>query len=474
MIDISDFKSAERVFYFFEEISKIPHGSGNTAKIADYLVAFADERGLEVKRDSADNVIIKKGATEGYETRPTVILQGHTDMVLAQTSESKINMETDGLELYRDGDFLRAVGTTLGGDDGVAVAYALALLDSSDLHHPPIEALFTTDEEVGLDGAKAIDPACIDGRIMINIDSDEEGVFTVGCAGGVRVDIAKTVRRSKAKLPSYKIVLDNLKGGHSGVEINAGRENAIRLLAEAVSAVFDVRLFDLFGGNADNAIPRYAECTAYTSLDKDALEERLWSVLTKYKVSEPDMTLTVTEDGGRVGFFTENDTRALLVMILKMPNGVVKMSEDVKWLVDTSLNLGVISTEGDAVTLSFSIRSASGERKRELERRVLRVAGEFGATARCHSDYPAWEYRKDSALREVMCDVYRKKYGKEPKVIIIHAGLECGIFSDKLDGLDCVSIGPDNFDIHTPEEHLSISSTARVWEYLLDVLREIK
>lgn len=470
MLNFSDFPEVKEVFRFFEEFSKIPHGSGHTDKIADYLVNFAKERGLEYIRDAADNVIIKKCATKGYEARPTVIIQGHTDMVAEKSADSTINMLTDGLELYRDGDFLRAKGTTLGGDDGVAVAYALALLDSSEIDHPALEAVFTSDEEIGLIGAGAIDGKNIDGRIMINIDSDSEGIFTVGCAGGARIDITLPMNLCDTGAEGYEITVDGLKGGHSGVEINKGRHNAVKILADLLAECGEIKAFSLCGGNADNAIPRQAKC--FASCDKELLDKAILSALSKYSDLEPDVTITATESSS-AKVYDEESSKKLISLINSEPSGVISMSEDIKGLVETSLNLGIAKSDDASASISFSVRSSKGKEKENLLTRVRKIAEEHGATHSTHGEYPGWEYKKDSRLRDVMCEVYEREYGKRAEVITIHAGLECGIFSDKLPGLDCVSIGPDNYDIHTTEERLSISSTARVWDFVKKVLKEI-
>ncbi len=466
---------ARSVFRFFLEISEIPRGSGNTAPIADYLVNFAKERGLYVRRDSADNVIIRKAATEGYERRPTVIFQGHTDIVAEKLQTLDKDMTREGVEVYRDGDFLRARGTTLGGDDGVALAYALAVLDSTDIPHPEFEAIFTSDEEVGLLGAVALDTSDIRGRMMINIDSDDEGVFTVGCAGGMRVDLSLSTKREACEGTRYKITVSGLLGGHSGVEIDRGRENAIKILGETLASLGDkIRLISLSGGNADNAIPRECEATvvASTPINNDELS-LIESIKNTYIKTENDIMITVCECNGDVLALDEESTRAAVSLITSEPSGVIAMSEDIPGLVETSLNMGIARlTEGE-LSLSFSIRSAKAAEKAALGERVRAIAAKQGAASSEHGSYPAWEYRKVSPLRDTMCRVYEKMYGKAPTVVTIHAGLECGIFSDKIEGLDCVSIGPDNFDIHTTEEHLSISSTERVWDYLKEVLKNI-
>lgn len=474
MLNINDHKSIEKVVRFFEEFSLIPHGSGNTSLIADYLVNFAKKRGLDQVRDSADNVIIRKKATAGYEERPAVIFQGHLDMVAEKKPGAEINMQTDGLTLYRDGDFLRAKDTTLGGDDGVALAYALALLDSDDIPHPDFEAVFTSDEEIGLLGAVAIDPKEIHGKLLINIDSDEEGVFTVGCAGGMRSDVTLPVSRTETDADAYKLKVSGFKGGHSGVEIDKGRVNANKALVQILAQLTDFSISDIRGGNADNAIPRECECVFFAADDKSALVEKLAGELkAEYCDIEPDITVTF-EKAETEGLPLTNEDSARLVSLLdKLPSGIIAMSSDVEGLVQTSLNMGILRLEQTKAEISFSVRSAKGTEKQALGNRLEAIAKEHGADYSTRGEYPAWEYKKDSHLRDVMKKVYEDMYSTSPAIVIIHAGLECGIFSEKIEGLDCVSIGPNNYDIHTTEERLSLSSLERVWQFLLNVLKEI-
>lgn len=474
MLNIPEYKDAEKVFQYFEEISRIPHPSTKTEKIADYLVDFAKTRGLFYSRDAANNVIIRKPATPGYEDRPTVIIQGHTDMVADKVPECEIDMEKDGLEIYRDGDLIRAKGTTLGGDDGVAIAYALAILDSSDIEHPEIEALFTSDEEIGLIGATALDAGELRGKIMVNIDSDEEGVFTVGCAGGLRMDIDLPVMREDKESDNlYSIGITGLLGGHSGTEIDKNRANAIKLLCDIVGNANGIKLVDITGGNADNAIPRLARCVVSLEDPKYTVNNLIPAMLEKYKETEPDISISFEKVEGPAHAITNTDSAKIFKLIKKMPSGVYKMSADIEGLPETSSNLGIIKTEVDRVKLSVSVRSSKNSEKAALCKRIRENSEGYGAKVSERGEYPAWEYKKDSRLREVMKDVYTEMYGKEPEIVVIHAGLECGIFSEKISGLDCVSIGPDNRDIHTPDERLSISSTARVWEYLKRVLKKI-
>lgn len=472
MIDFSDFASAGRVFDFFLEISKIPRGSGNTCAIADYLVDFANQRKLEVIRDEYDNVVIKKPASSGYENLPGVIFQGHTDIVAVKTPESDIDLTKDALSVYRDGDFLRARDTSLGGDDGVAIAYALAILDSDDIEHPYFEAVFTSDEEVGLTGAAGLDAAAINGRMMINIDSDEEGIFTVGCAGGMRVDISLPARREISTAKGYKINVAGLLGGHSGIDIDKGRANAIKLLAQILDELGDIRISDICGGVADNAIPTNAAATFVTCEEiTEKFEKAKSTILSSWLATEPEIDISLSECNCNSALDKPTSER-VISLILNEPSGVITMSEDIEGLVQTSINLGVVACDNDAVVFGFSVRSSKNSEKEALVALVSDKAKSHGAKVSTRGAYPAWEYRKDSPLRDKMCRIYEKMYGRAPKVVTIHAGLECGIFSGKIPELDCVSIGPDNFDIHTTNEHLSISSTARVYEYLLEVLKD--
>lgn len=473
MIDISNFKSAELPFRIFEEFSKIPRGSGNTKAIADYLVDFAERRGLFVYRDASDNVVIRKPATPGYENRPAIIFQGHMDIVAEKAQNVNIDMQNEGLSLYRDGDFLRARGTTLGADDGVAMAYALAVLDSDDIIHPEFEAVFTSDEEIGLLGAVALDASVLHGKMLINIDSDEEGIFTAGCAGGARVDLSIPVSFGEYSGNSYKLSLSGLRGGHSGVEIDKGRVNAIRAAAAALSLISDARLISFVAGNADNAIPRDAEIIFGSESLTEDNAARIVSEAKKFVTDEEDAVFTIE----RINFpslaLDVGASRNILSLITSLPNGVTRMSEDIPGLVETSLNMGIARLEDKNFALTQSVRSAKSLEKARLIEKIRETAFAHGATVSVRGEYPAWEYRSESHLRDVMCRVYSDMYGKDATVVTIHAGLECGIFSDKIAGLDCVSIGPDNYDIHTPEERLSLPSFMRVWEYLIEVLKNL-
>ena len=473
-IDFSDFPEAVSVFSFFREISKIPRASGKTAAIADYLADFAKERGLAFSRDGADNVIIKKPASVGFEDRPTVILQAHTDMVMAKTADCTADVENTGLRLVRDGDFLSADGTTLGADDGIGVAYILALLDG-DFSHPALEALFTSDEEIGLIGAGALNPDSLDGRILINLDSDDEGVFIVGCAGGATVNATLPVRREPYDATAYKVTVSGLIGGHSGADIDKGRENAIKLLASFLTGLDGARIATLDGGNADNAIPRGCVATVYSKCQDflDTVESFYEKTAQSLANSEPNFCIAAEPIFSDALPLDEKSSAAVISMLSDMPNGIMAMSRDIDGLVETSLNLGIIKLNEDSLSLTASVRSSKDKEKAALCDRLSVIFASHGASTSVLGSYPGWDFNPKSPLREAAVRAYRNLYSKEPTVMAIHAGLECGILSSKLPGLDCVSMGPDCFDIHTTEERLSLSSAARFWNFLKKILTQI-
>ncbi|MBR2965161.1 MAG: beta-Ala-His dipeptidase [Clostridia bacterium] len=497
MLDITGFEGYAPIFKYFEEISLVPRGSENTSGIAEYLVNFAKARGLEYIRDAEDNVIIKKPATRGYEDRPTVIIQGHSDIVAEKTADSAKDMTREGLDIYRDGDLIKARETTLGADDGVALAYALALLDGAAEAHPNLEVLITSNEEIGLLGATELDGRALCGRTLINIDSEEEGVFTAGCAGGVRCDISLPVKYEKTDAKkAYRVRLHGLLGGHSGIEIDKGRSNAIKVMGELFNMLypFDWEIAEMSGGNADNAIP--LECCAVIT-GGDDLPERLRYAFSRRqatfavipnlpinelrKLDETGLTLLDIEPNAALDIeevplpekaLDRESTATLTSLLILLPSGVIAMSRAIPDLVETSLNLGILRL-GECAVASLSVRSAIGKEKARLCERLADTAKRLGAKYGERGAYPAWEYKEKSHLRDVMVGVYEKRYGKAPKVVIIHAGLECGILAEKLEGLDCISIGPDIFDVHTTEERLSVPSFVRVWDYLKEVLKSI-
>lgn len=473
----------KQVFHYFEDLCAIPHGSGNTKGVSDYCMQFAKDHGLTAWQDDAWNVMIIKEASQGYEDAPTVILQGHLDMVCEKEANNPIDFEKDGLDLRVEGDLLSANGTTLGGDDGIAVAMALAVLDDDTLQHPRLECVFTTDEETGLLGANAMDMSRLSGKRLINIDSEVEGIFTISCAGGMRSRCTLPAVYEEAEGLFYEIAVEGLLGGHSGVEIHKEHGNSNILMGRLLCALFeemDFRLGALEGGLMDNAIPRRTTARICVSQENDEpLKEALakWDMIYKgeYASSDPGVTISYRPEGRKKEqVLTRGSASKLLYLLHMVPNGVIRNSMEIPGLVQTSLNLGTLKLMEEEAHVVFSVRSSVETEKEALGSRLCHCVEFLGGTYEETGSYPGWAYKKDSVLRDTMVRVYERLYGKEPKVEAIHAGLECGIFSGKLEGLDCVSIGPDMYDIHTPKERLSISSVKRVYEYVLEVLKELR
>lgn len=468
----------KQVFYYFEEICKIPHGSFHTKEISDYCVKFARERNLEVLQDEADNVLIRKPGTEGYEDSETVILQGHLDMVCVKTADSAHDFKKDGLKLKIQDGCVTAVDTTLGGDDGIAVAMMLAILESRDIPHPPIEALFTSDEEVGMGGAGALDMNWLTGKMLINIDSEEEGILTAGCAGGFRFDTSIPVTYEKAEGEALAIAIGGLTGGHSGCEIHKQRGNAHALMGRLLNHLrrqMPFKLTDIAGGRADNVIAM--ESRAGVLVDPKDKEkciglirkmEELWRE--EFGEDEPGLSLDVAERQAE-RTFTGQDTDRVIAYLSAMPNGVIGFERQVAGQVETSLNAGVVQTTDEAVVISHLVRSSIESRKAELKERLLALAGLIGADGEARDEYPAWNYRKESKLREIMVKVYQDLYGEKPQIMTIHAGLECGLFVGKNPELDCISFGPELLDVHSVNERMNIGSVERSYNYLLEVLK---
>lgn len=473
----------KNVFRYFQEICRIPHGSYHTKQISDYLVNFAKEHGFEHYQDADDNVIIIKEASCGYENAEPVILQGHMDMVCEKEADREIDFEKDGLELYVDGDFLKARGTTLGGDDGIAVAYALAILDDDTLMHPRLEVVITSDEEVGLLGAKSIDVSMLKGHILLNIDSDVEGHFLTSCAGGLSALVKIPVARQEITGRKLSFRLHGLSGGHSGSEIDKEHANAIIEMGRILKYIeqnMPFGLLSLEGGLKDNAIPREAVSAVVIASEEEErfrqCMEEITSVLKKeYLVSEPELSVSIeTEEESTYQALTASSMQKVLFYLRNVPNGVMHMSLNMKGLVETSLNAGILKLDQEMLSVSTSVRSSVGSRKAELADRLTYLTEFLGGEIEINGDYPAWEYQADSRVRDQVAAVYRELFGKEPVFEAIHAGLECGMFAGKIEQMDAVSFGPDNFDIHTPKERLSISSTERVYRFLTELLRSMK
>ncbi len=468
----------EKVFAYFEEISAIPRGSGHNDKIKEYCENFAKERNLKYISDDAGNVIIFKDASNDCKSAEPVIIQGHLDMVWEKDSSANINFETDGLELRVDGDYVSAKGTTLGGDDGIAVAMCLAILDSDDICHPPLEIVFTADEEIGMLGAVALDFGALTAKRMINLDSEEEGTLWVSCAGGVRADIGLKTEFEVNADKQFEISVSGLHGGHSGAEIHKGYANANKVMGrvlEMLSANDDFRIVSINGGTMDNAITR--DCVCIIKSDSLSIEKNVADIFeaikSDYLAADPEINISVKYVDGYESAMTADTTKSVIILLNELPSGVIAMSKEIEGLVETSLNLGILKTESDKVSYSFALRSGIDSEKDKLSARIVEIAEKYSCDIKLYSDYPAWEYKKDSQLRDTMASIYKDMFGKEMTVTAIHAGLECGLFCGKIKGLDCVSLGPDMVDIHTPTERLSISSTERVWKFLLRVLESI-
>lgn len=467
------------VFRFFEELCAIPHGSRNCQAVSDWCAAFARERGLECHQDQAGNVIIIQEATPGYEAAAPVILQGHLDMVCEKEPGCTKDMAGEGLDLLVEDGCVRAKGTTLGGDDGIAVAMALAILDAKDIPHPRLEAVFTVDEEIGMLGAVSMDVSPLKGRQLLNLDSEEEGVFTVSCAGGNVTTCLLPIARAPFQGSALTITISGLQGGHSGTEIHKGRANANMLmgrLLQAVAAATEMRIVAVNGGLKDNAIPIKTQAqvlVADAAAAKAAAQEMGAHFAAEYRVTDPNVAVSV-EDAGEGEAMDAASTKKVLCMLTCLPNGVQVMSADIAGLVQTSLNLGILTTEDSMVRASFCVRSSVDSQKEMLKARLSSLMEQLGGSVEFFGEYSGWEYLADSPLRDRLVAVFREQYSREPRIEAIHAGVECGIFAGKLPGLDCVSIGPDLFEIHTPRERMSISSVQRLWNFVLEVLKRSK
>jgi len=481
---MSDFYSIEpkEVFRFFKEISDIPRGSGNTAAISAYLCRFAEEKGLPCEHDETGNVLIRKDGTEGYEDHDPVILQGHVDMVCVKTDDSEHDFEKDPIALIADGDWLHADRTTLGGDDGIAVAYMVALLEDDSIQHPPLETLFTVDEETGMYGAKALDPAWIKARKMINLDSEDEGIITTGCAGGVDVASTLPVKRHALRGVPVRILIGGLKGGHSGSSIQQPVASANKLMGRVLKALYEelpVSLVDIYGGEKRNAISVSAEAILLADEEDiqaiaDLAGEMEDIFRNEFKCADDDITITCQcEEEMLVNAMDDESARKIIDFLILVPHGVEKMNASVEGAVETSTNFGVMESD-EEFFYGFSLtRSSIGSAKKMLSERIVTLTELLGGSAEVSGDYPAWEFKTDSDLLTLVKEVEKDIMGIEPVVAITHGGLECGLISDCLPDMQIVSIGPAMKDIHTSNEMLSIPSVSRTWEILKEILRRM-
>lgn len=474
-----------RTFYYFDKLTKIPRCSFEEEKIRDYLIKFAKEHNLEYKTDDIGNVVIIKEATKGYEDVDSIILQGHMDMVCEKTPECTIDFSKDAIKYEIDGDFIIARETTLGADNGIAIAMTLALLEADKYKHPKIEALFTVNEESGMTGAANLEKGMVTSKRLLNIDSEAEGVGCISCAGAERdlIKLKKEYKELDKDKNIYEIIVNGLKGGHSGQEIQVGLGNAVKILARSLYRLFekvDGDLIEIEGGAKPNAIPRYAKAIVAVNEDdikkiQDVIVELNSNFVRELGKVDPDVRLNFEKSKLRSDRAFTNDLKNNIVNLLNiLPNGVIAMSKNIHGLVETSVNLGVIENKEDSVNIISNIRS-SVQSSKEYIGLVNKIAAEnFGAEFEIITKYPAWEYKENSPLREVAKKSYKEVSGKEFKLEAIHAGLECGIFVETIGDIDMLSIGPNMKGVHAPGEHLSISSTERVFDFLIKILENLK
>ncbi|MDD6236875.1 MAG: aminoacyl-histidine dipeptidase [Clostridiales bacterium] len=481
MSDLIRDRQPASMFRYFEQISAIPRGSGNEKAVSDYLCRFAEDKGLEYHQDALYNVIIKKPGSAGAEQKPAVMLQGHLDMVCEKNGDCLHDFEHDGLRLIVKDGFLSAEGTTLGGDNGIAVAMMMALLADDTLIHPPLECVFTVQEEVGLVGASSLDGSLLSARTMINLDSEEEGIATVSCAGGLRMQFDRQAKwQSGIGKSGLLIKISGLPGGHSGMDIDKGRTNANQLMGRVLASLpepFDIA--DIKGGNKDNAIPREAEALlAFDSEDakKQAehfLDAMLADLREEISAAEPAFALK-WESALLPERLLDRDTAVALVRLLYLaPNGVLSRNIKQGGFVVTSSNLGVVRMTESGVQVVISPRSSSASLQAEIKQRLSLLGQLFGFTVSCNGEYPGWNYAECSPIRDCFVSSYRALFGQELKLEAIHAGLECGLFQAKLPGLDAIAIGPTILDCHTPQERLDLASCERTWLLVTDVLNRM-
>lgn len=467
-----------RVLEIFKEITAIPRGSENMEAIADYCVNFARKNELKFLRDEANNVIIFKNATlDKTESKP-IILQAHLDMVCQVSSDNNHEFLTYGPEILVDGDFLKANKTTLGADNGIGIAIILAVLESKSISHPPIEAVLTTDEEIGMIGATALDMSVLKSKRMINLDSEDDDIVTVSCAGGSNFKISLQNDIEEYSGTKITIKLFGLKGGHSGVDINKGRVNANVLSGRVLNHLYvnnGFRIKDINGGDKCNAITTSSTITIVTKSDDliSKAEDYLEGIKDELSVIEPDFDFQISAESAADSAFTKTLTEKVIYLLLNAPSGVVEMSAEINGLVETSLNLGVLSTNEKDITFQFALRSNKSSGLVFLEKELTSLANSISATFQTDGHYPPWEYKSNSKLLEIYAECFAEHYGFKPKIEAIHAGLECGVFDSRIKDLDAIAVGPQMFDVHTVSERLSISSTNKFFELLLKVLKRL-
>ena len=468
------------VFKYFEEISQIPRGSGNEKEISDYLYKFAKDLNLEVVQDDYLNIIIKKPATKGYENCPGVILQGHMDMVCEKNKDVDHDFEKDPIELKIVDDMIYANGTTLGADNGIAVAMSLAILASNDLAHPALEVLITSNEEAGMTGAMGLDGSIFNGKYIINLESEEEGYLLVSCAGGNRsyVTLPLTFKPIAEDKQVLLLEVKGLLGGHSGMDIVKQRANSNVTMGRILNSLgVEFDLVEVNGGSKNNAIPRECEAKIVVNKDQvDALKDSVSKIeeILKHEFRSTDANLQVVVSESNADKALSDDCKSKVILLLNLiPNGIQTQSMEIEGLVESSTNLGVVKTENNIMSFESAVRSSVATLRENINNKTKLIADYVGANFENTDGYPAWEYAKDSKLEQLCIDVYEKLTGKKPIITAIHAGLECGLLLDKMPGCEAISMGPDMFEVHTPNEHVSITSIKNVWDYLVKVLESM-
>jgi len=474
----------EALFRHFESLTRIPRESGNEKAVSDFLVKFANDNNLEVIQDDYFNVIIKKPGTAGYENSKRVILQGHMDMVCVKKDDLEFDFEKDPIPLVVDGDMIRTEGTTLGADNGIAVAMAMAILEANDLEHPPIIALITVAEETGMDGVLNLNPDHVSGDILINIDSEDEGTFLSSCAGGVNNIVSLPIKWDDLKeaKTAFEISIKGLLGGHSGIEINKNRASAIKLMGRLLQDLdtrIGIDISNISGGEKMNAIPKLSKVNVLVESEKIEELKKIVSeyeeiFLNEYSISDSHIKIEIKEIEKSKKVISLSTKKNLINILRLLPFGVQTMSAGVEGLVESSNNIGVLEIKNDNIIFNNAIRSSVESLKDEINSRIKSICEMTEASMELVADYPGWEYKTESEIRDIMLKVYKDMYNKEAKVDAIHAGLECGFLKKKVGDIDMVSMGPNIYDVHTPYEHISISSTQRVFEFLCEVLKNIK
>lgn len=473
----------KRVFYYFEKLSQIPRGSGNEKEVSDYIKSVGEDLGLETIQDEVLNVIIRKPATKGYEDSEGVIIQGHMDMVCEKEDGIDHDFTRDPIELVVDGDFIRANGTTLGADNGIAVAMGLAILEDKSLDHPALELVVTTSEETDLGGALGLSDKLLKGKRLLNIDSEEEGILTTGSAGGELIEVKLPTEYEKIEnFTEIDIEVRGLMGGHSGMEIHKDRGNSNKILSSILKelrATMDIRLVSIEGGTKDNAIPRQSKAKiaieAHNLYEfQEKIEEIKNNLLDKYRPKEPEIEIIVTKGDTAFKALKEKILNDLLILLEDITTGVFSWIPGNEDIVESSSNLAVVSGEEDKITIQISTRSSSKRKLLELREKILGVVKNTRAEYTVGNGYPEWEHKPESKLRDTALELYKEMFGKEMVSTVIHAGLECGVFAEKYPDLDIISFGPNMYDVHTPMERLSISSTERTYKYLVNLLKRLK